>query len=104
MATKKKESVVFEYGGQTFDSGNGELSLGDMEQLENNDVYLSKLDKNIAMRELRPIATMCLSRASGHDVGEDFVKSIPASKLRELTDFVTSFFGRNFPGQGKKAS
>lgn len=99
---KSKEIAVIEIAGIVFDSQKGELSLGDMEELEHKGVDLTKMSTgdSISVIKTRIVAQICLHKANPDaGVNDEFMAAIPASKIGELGGFVSDFFGKSFPGE-----
>lgn len=93
--------AIFEHDNKKFDSATGELTFGDMEQLECMGVDWSKFgkDKSVPISAIKSLALVCF-RKSDPAVTKEWVDSVPVRKINDIAGFVNDFFVRNFPGGG----
>jgi hypothetical protein len=106
MAEKKQKGKVIELAGKTFDSQNGELSLGDMEELEHKGVDLMKMTEgqSLSVSKTRIVSQVCLNKANPDaKVDDAFMAAIPASQISDLGEFVGHFFTKSFPDKKGKS-
>jgi len=96
--------AVLKIGDREFDSAQGELTLGDMEELERAGINFMALAKGgqLPMAHIKVLARICLRKADP-SVDEHFIDDIPVTQLNQLAEYINDFFGRCF-GVDEKTS
>lgn len=85
-----------ELNGKEFNSSTGELTFGDLEFLEQEGIDMGSFKEGVELpiTTMRKVAFICLKK-SDPSIDVDFMKSIPARKMKELAEFVNAFFTEN---------